>query len=114
MTIEQFLKYATEMCQKCSENNCEKCLATPGESTCWHSTSPNFSNIEKVVLNWIYNNHTTRKAALSACFPNVECNKNGYPCIDVCTIEPSWKFTRCNQYTTCDECNKEFWLMPLD
>lgn len=31
MTIEQFLKYAVEMCQKCSDNECEKCEASPGE-----------------------------------------------------------------------------------
>lgn len=30
MTTEQFFKYAVEMCQKCSDNGCEKCEALPG------------------------------------------------------------------------------------
>ena len=29
MTTEQFFKYAVEMCQKCSDNGCEKCEALP-------------------------------------------------------------------------------------
>ena len=34
MTTEQFLKYAVEMCQKCSDNGCEKCEALPGGASC--------------------------------------------------------------------------------
>ena len=43
MTTEQFLKYAVEMCQKCSDNGCEKCETLPGGASCWHSTNPDFS-----------------------------------------------------------------------
>lgn len=43
MTTEQFFKYAVEMCQKCSNNGCEKCEALPGGLSCWYSTNPDFS-----------------------------------------------------------------------
>lgn len=114
MTTEQFFKYVVEMCQKCSKNDYEKCEASPGEYSCWHSTNPDFSQIKQVVQNWINNNYPTRKSALLLLFPNTSCNKNGYPCIDACTIEPSLKNTQCEQYTTCGECNKDFWLMPFN
>ena len=114
MTVEQFLKYAVEMCWKCSGNDCEKCEASPGEPSCWHSTNPDFSQIEQVVQNWINNNHPTRKSVLLSLFPNMSCNKNGYPCIDACTVEPSLKNTKCEQYATCCECNRDFWLMSLN
>lgn len=113
MTIEQFLKYAVEMCQKCSKNNCEKCEALPGEPSCWHSTNPDISQVEQVVQNWINSNHLTRKIALLSLFPNIPCDKKGFP-FDACMVELSLKDTRCDRYTTCDECNKDFWLMPLD
>lgn len=114
MTIEQFFKYAVEMCQKCSDNGCEKCEASPGEPSCWHSTNPDFSQVERVIQNWINNNHPTRKSALLSLFPNIPCNKNECPCINACTIESSLKDTKCDQYITCGDCNKDFWLMPLN
>ena len=49
MTTEQFFKYAVEMCQKCSDNGCEKCEALPGGASCWHSTNPDFSQVERVI-----------------------------------------------------------------
>jgi hypothetical protein len=51
MTTEQFFKYAVEMCQKCSDNGCEKCEALPGGPSCWHSTNPDFSQVEQVIQN---------------------------------------------------------------
>lgn len=114
MTAEQFFNYAVAMCQKCSENSCEKCEASPGEPSCWHSTNPDFFQVEQVVQNWISNNRLTRKNALLSLFPNISCNKMGYPFIDACTVEPSLKYTKCEQYTTCSECNKDFWLMPFN
>lgn len=112
MTTEQFLKYAVDMCKKCSENNCEKCEASPGASSCWHSTNPDFLQVEQVVQNWINRNYVTRKALLFTCFPNVSCDKNGCPYIDACTVEPSWKLVGCERYETCGDCNKDFWLSP--
>lgn len=47
MTTEQFFKYAVEMCQKCSDNGCEKCEALPGGPSCWHSTNPDFFRLNK-------------------------------------------------------------------
>lgn len=114
MTTEQFFKYAVEMCQKCTENNCEKCEALPGEPSCWHSTNPDFSQVEQVIQDWMNSNHLTRKTALLSLFPNMSCKDDGYPYINACTVEPSLKYTKCEQYTTCDDCNKDFWLMPFD
>ena len=114
MTTEQFFKYAVEMCQKCNNKGCEKCAALPGGPSCWHSTNPDFLQVEQVIQNWASHNHPTRKNALLSLFPNVSCNKNGYPSIDACTIEPSLKDTKCDQYKTCGDCNKDFWLMPLN
>lgn len=113
MTTEQFFKYAVEMCQKCSDNGCENCEALPGGSSCWHSTNPDFSQVERVIQNWTNHNHPTRKSVLLSLFPNMSCNKNGYPSINACTIEPSLN-TKCDQYETCGDCNKDFWLMPLN
>ena len=114
MTTEQFFKYAVEMCQKCSDNGCEKCEALPGGGLCWHSTNPDFSQVERIIQNWINHNYPTRKSALLSLFPNIPCNKNGCPDINACTIEPSWKYTKCDQYETCGDCNKDFWLSPLN
>ena len=114
MTTEQFFKYAVEMCQKCSENDCEKCEALPGGASCWHATNPDFSQVERVIWNWVNNNYSTRKSAILSLFPNIPCNNNGCPVISACTIEPSLKDTKCDQYETCGDCNKDFWLMPLN
>lgn len=114
MTTEQFFKYAVEMCQKCSDNGCENCEALPGGPSCWHSTSPDFSQVKQVIQNWANRNHPTRKSALLLLFPNISCNKNGCPSINACTIEPSLKDIKCDQYETCGDCNKDFWLMPLN
>lgn len=114
MTTEQFFKYAVEMCQKCSGNGCEKCEALPGGSLCWHSTNPDFSQVERIIQNWINQNHPTRKSTLLSLFPNIPCNKNGCPDINACAIEPSLKDTKCEQYVTCGDCNKDFWLSPLN
>lgn len=114
MTTEQFFKYAVEMCQKCNGNGCEKCEAHSGESSCWHSTNPDFSQVKQVIQNWVNHNHPTRKGILLSLFPNIPCNKNGCPGINACTIEPSLKNTKCDQYETCGDCNKDFWLSPLN
>lgn len=114
MTTEQFFKYAVEMCQKCSDNRCEKCEALPGGPSCWHSTNPDFSQVEQVIQNWTNHNHPTRKSALLSLFPNILCNKNECPSINACVIEPSLKDIKCDQYETCGDCNKDFWLMPLN
>lgn len=114
MTTEQFFKYAVEMCQKCSGNSYEKCEALPGRASCWHSTNPDFSQVERVIWNWVNNNYPTRKSILLSLFPNIPCNNNGCPVISACTIEPSLKDTKCDQYETCGDCNKDFWLMPLN
>lgn len=114
MTTEQFFKYAVEMCQKCSGNGCEKCEALPGGPSCWHSINPDFSQVERVIWNWVNNNHPTRKSALLSLFPNIPCNNNGCPVISACTIEPYLKNIKCDQYKTCGDCNKDFWLMPLN
>ena len=114
MTTEQFFKYAVEMCQKCSDNGCEKCEALPEGPSCWHSTNPDFSQVERVIWNWVNNNYPTRKSAILSLFPNIPCNNNGCPGINACTIEPSLKNTECDQYETCGDCNKDFWLMPLN
>ena len=114
MTTEQFFKYAAEMCQKCSSNGCEKCEALPGGPSCWHSTNPDFSQVERVIQNWTNHNHPTRKGALLTLFPNMPCDKNGCPCIRACAVEPSLKCTKCDQYETCGDCNKDFWLSPLN
>lgn len=114
MTTERFFKYAVEMCQKCSGNGCEKCEALPGGPSCWHSINPDFSQVEQVIQNWVNNNYPTRKSAILLLFPNIPCNNNGCPGINACTIEPSLKNTKCDQYETCGDCNKDFWLMPLN
>lgn len=114
MTTEQFFKYAVEMCQKCSDNGCEKCEALPGGLSCWHSTNPDFYQVERVIWNWVNNNYPTRKSVILSLFPNIPCNNNGCPVISACTIEPSLKDTKCDQYETCGDCNKDFWLMPLN
>lgn len=114
MTTEQFFKYAVEMCQKCSNNGCEKCEALPGGLSCWHSTNPDFSQVEQVIRNWVNHNYPTRKRALLSLFPNIPCNRNGCPGINACTIEPFLKDTKCDQYETCSDCNKAFWLSPLN
>ncbi len=114
MTTEQFLKYAVEMCQKCSNNGCEKCEALPGGPSCWHSTNPDFPQVERVVQNWINTNHLTRKIAFLSLFPNTSCKEDGCPSISACVVEPSLKYTKCEQYTTCGDCNKDFWLMPFN
>ena len=114
MTTEQFFKYAVEMCQKCSDNGCEKCEALSGGPSCWHATNPDFSQVERVIQNWTNDNHPTRKSALLSLFPNIPCNNNGCPVISACTIEPSLKDTKCDQYETCGDCNKDFWLSPLN
>lgn len=114
MITEQFFKYAVEMCQKCSDNGCEKCEALPGGTSCWRSTNPDFSQVEQVIQNWINQNHPTRKSTLLSLFPNIPCDKNGCPCIHACTVEPSLKYTKCDQYETCGDCNKDFWLIPLN
>lgn len=114
MTTEQFFKYAVEMCQKYSDNNCEKCEASPGESSCWHSTNPDFSQVERVIQNWTNRNHPTRKSAILSLFPNMSCSKNGCPGINACIIEPSLKDIKCEQYETCGDCNKDFWLSSLN
>lgn len=75
MTIEQLFKYAVEMCQKCSYNGCEKCEALPGGASCWHSTNPDFSQVEQVIQNWINDHHPNRKSAILSLFPNIPCNK---------------------------------------
>lgn len=113
MTTEQFFKYAVEMCQKCSDNGCEKCEALPGGPSCWHSTNPDFFQVEQIIQNWTNRNYPTRKSALLSLFPNIPCNKNGCPSINACTIEPSLD-TKCDQYETCSDCNKDFWLSPLN
>ena len=114
MITEQFFKYAVEMCQKCSGNRCEKCEALPGGASCWHSTNPDFSQVERVIQNWINDNHLTRKSALLLLFPNILLDKNGCPDIRACIVEPSLEDTKCEQYETCGDCNKDFWLMPLN
>lgn len=114
MTTEQFFKYAVEMCQKCSDNGCEKCEALPGGVSCWHSTNPDFSQVERVIQNWINHNHLTRKSALLLLFPNILLDKNGCPDIRACIVEPSLEDTKCDQYETCGDCNKDFWLSPLN
>ena len=114
MTTEQFFKYAVEMCQKCSGNGCEKCEALPGGPSCWHATNPDFSQVERVIQNWTNNNHLTRKSALLLLFPNILLDKNGCPDIRACIVEPSLEDTKCDQYETCGDCNKDFWLNPLN
>ena len=114
MTIEQFFKYAVEMCQKCSDNGCEKCEALPEGALCWHSTNPDFSQVERVIQNWINHNHLTRKNALLLLFPNILLDKNGCPDIRACIVEPSLEDTKCDQYETCGDCNKDFWLSLLN
>ena len=96
MTTEQFFKYAVEMCQKCSDNCCEKCEALPGGASCWHSTNPNFSQVERVIQNWINHNHLTRNIALLLLFPNILLDKNGCPDIRACIVEPSLEDTKCD------------------
>ena len=71
MTIEQFFKYAVEMCQKCSDNGCEKCEALPGGASCWHSTNPDFFFFFCVIQNWINHTHPTRESAPFSLFPSV-------------------------------------------
>lgn len=73
-----------------------------------------FFQVEQVIQNWTNHNHPTRKSALLSLFPNIPCNKNGCPGINACTIEPSLKDIKCDQYETCGDCNKDFWLMPLN
>ena len=114
MTTEQFFKYAVEMCQKCSGNGCEKCEALPGGPSCRHATNPEFSQVERVIQNWINHNHLTRKSALLLLFPNILLDKNGCPDIRACIVEPSLEDTKCDQYETCGDCNKDFWLSPLN
>lgn len=114
MTTEEFFKYAVEMCQKCSGNGCEKCEALPGRSACWHSTNPDFSQVKQVIQNWVNHNYLTRKSAILSLFPNMSCSKNGCPGINACIIEPSLKDTKCDQYETCGDCDKDFWLSPLN
>lgn len=108
MTTEQFFKYAVEMCQKCSDNGCENCEALPGGPSCWHSTNPDFFQVEQVIQNWTNHNHPTRKSAILSLFPNMLRNKNGCPSINACIIEPSLKDIKCDQYETCSDCNKDF------
>ena len=114
MTTEQFFKYAVEMCQKCSNNGCEKCEALPGGLSCWHSTNPDFSQVERVIQNWTNHNHPTRKSTILSLFPNMSCSKNGCPGINACIIEPSLKDIKCDQYETCSDCNKDFWLTSFN
>jgi hypothetical protein len=114
MTTEEFFKYAVEMCQKCSSNGCEKCEALPGGSSCWHSTNPDFSQVKQVIQNWVNHNYLTRKKAILSLFLNIPCSKNGCPNINACVIEPCLKDTKCKQYETCSDCDKDFWFSPLN
>ena len=114
MTTEQVFKDAVKRCQECSDNGCEKCEALPGGASCWHSTNSDFSQVERVIWNWVNNNYPTRKNVILSLFPNIPCNNNGCPVISACTIEPSLKDTKCEQYETCGDCNKDFWLSPLN
>lgn len=73
-----------------------------------------FFQVEQVIQNWTNHNHPTRKSAILSLFPNMLRNEKGCPSINACTMEPSLKDIKCDQYETCGDCNKDFWLMPLN
>lgn len=80
---------------------------------CWYSRTADNRLCIQLVKDWAKDNYSTRAKEFLSRYPDFKILSTGCSIVDPCVVEHSRREELCAKYTTCGECNSEYWLTPL-
>ena len=115
MDAVKFLKEKERMCENILCDECPLSNRKNGTDYWCRSFIEKFPEKAITVVEKWSEEHPvkTRKSELLKMFPNAPVDENGVPIMMPCHVDCS-AGKRCNSYTNCDACKKEYWAAEVE